>query len=51
MKEGANAGTMNYKEIVAVIDDDEFVRRALVRMLTSAGLEVPPFPLLRTFLR
>jgi len=50
MKESANAGTMNYKEIVAVIDDDESVRRALVRMLTSAGLEVSAFSSAQDFL-
>jgi FixJ family two-component response regulator len=41
---------MNYKEIVAVIDDDESIRRALVRMLTSAGFEVSAFSSAQDFL-
>jgi FixJ family two-component response regulator len=34
---------MNSQEIVAVIDDDASVRRALVRMLGTVGMEVLPF--------
>ena len=34
---------MNSQEIVAVIDDDASLRRALVRMLGTVGLEVLPF--------
>jgi FixJ family two-component response regulator len=34
---------MNGRELVAVIDDDESIRRALVRLLSNAGLDVLPF--------
>ena len=40
MNESANARTMNDKEIVAIIDDDDSVRKALLRTLVGAGLEV-----------
>lgn len=43
MKESANARATNDKEIVAVVDDDESIRKALVRTLTSAGMEVLAF--------
>jgi FixJ family two-component response regulator len=35
--------TMNEKEIVAIVDDDESIRKALVRMLVGAGMEVLAF--------
>jgi len=36
--------------LVAVVDDDESVRRALVRLLRSAGFEAVAFPSARAFL-
>jgi FixJ family two-component response regulator len=36
--------------LVAVVDDDESVRRALVRLLRSAGFKAVAFPSARTFL-
>jgi FixJ family two-component response regulator len=50
MKQSANAGTMNDKEIVAVVDDDESIRKALVRMLAGAGMEVLAFSSAKEFL-
>ncbi len=50
MEESGSARTMNDKEIVAIIDDDESIRKALARMLTSAGLEVLAFSSARDFL-
>jgi len=41
---------MSAKEIIAVIDDDESIRRALVRMLSGAGLEALPFSTAQEFL-
>jgi FixJ family two-component response regulator len=35
--------TMNEREIVAIVDDDESIRKALVRMLVGAGMEVLAF--------
>ncbi len=43
MKESANARTTNDREIVVVVDDDDSIRKALVRTLTSAGMEVLAF--------
>ena len=43
MTAGTDARTMNDKELVAVVDDDESVRKALARTLTSAGMEVLAF--------
>jgi FixJ family two-component response regulator len=40
---------MNSRELVAVIDDDESIRRALVRLLSNAGLDVLPFPSAQQF--
>ena len=40
MNESAKARTMNDNEIVAIVDDDESIRKALVRMLAAAGMEV-----------
>jgi FixJ family two-component response regulator len=50
MKESTSAGTMNDKEIVAVVDDDESIRKALVRMLAAAGMEVLAFSSAKEFL-
>jgi len=41
---------MGAKEIIAVIDDDESIRKALVRMLGASGLEVLAFPSAQEFL-
>jgi FixJ family two-component response regulator len=43
MKESANARATNDRGIVAVVDDDDSIRKALVRTLTSAGMEVLAF--------
>jgi FixJ family two-component response regulator len=40
---------MNGRDLVAVIDDDESIRRALVRLLSNAGLDVLPFPSAQQF--
>ena len=50
MKESANVGATNDKEIVAVIDDDESIRKALSRMLSAAGMEVLAFSSAEQFL-
>jgi len=50
MKESANVGATNDKEIVAVIDDDESIRKALARMLSAAGMEVLAFSSAEQFL-
>ena len=50
MKESANARTMNDKEIVAIIDDDDSIRKALLRTLVGAGLEVLAFSSAQDFL-
>jgi FixJ family two-component response regulator len=42
--------TVNDKEIVAIIDDDESIRKALVRMLGAAGMEVLAFSSAKDFL-
>ena len=41
---------MNPQELVAVIDDDASIRKALVRMLGTAGLEALPFSSAQDFL-
>jgi len=41
---------MTSAEIVYVVDDDESVRRALSRLLRSAGLNVETFPSAQAFL-
>lgn len=41
---------MNDKEVVAIIDDDESIRKALVRMLAAAGMEVLAFSSAKEFL-
>ncbi len=41
---------MNDKEVVAIIDDDESIRKALVRMLGAAGMEVLAFSSAQDFL-
>jgi FixJ family two-component response regulator len=38
MNESANARTISDKEIVAIIDDDESIRRALLRTLVATGM-------------
>jgi FixJ family two-component response regulator len=42
--------TMNEKEIVAIVDDDESIRKALLRTLVGAGLEVLAFSSAQDFL-
>jgi FixJ family two-component response regulator len=41
---------VNFNRIVAVVDDDESVRRALKRLLHSFGLEAETFPSGEAFL-
>jgi FixJ family two-component response regulator len=50
MEKNADATTINGKDIVAIIDDDESIRRALVRTLRAAGLEVLAFSSAQDFL-
>ena len=50
MNSSTNQTTMNEKEIVAIIDDDESIRKALVRMLGAAGMEVLAFSSAKEFL-
>jgi FixJ family two-component response regulator len=50
MTASTNATTVNDKEIVAIIDDDESVRKALLRTLVVAGLEALAFPSAQEFL-
>ena len=50
MNTSTNQTTMNDKEVVAIIDDDESIRKALVRMLGAAGLEVLAFSSAKEFL-
>jgi FixJ family two-component response regulator len=49
MKEGTGT-SKNENEIVAVVDDDESIRKALVRMLASAGMDVSAFSSAKEFL-
>jgi FixJ family two-component response regulator len=41
---------VNFNQIVAVVDDDESVRRALKRLLHSVGVEAKTFPSGEAFL-
>jgi FixJ family two-component response regulator len=50
MNESASARTGNAKEIIAVIDDDDSIRKALLRTLVGAGLEVLTFSSAQDFL-
>jgi FixJ family two-component response regulator len=50
MTAGTNARTMNDREIIAIIDDDDSIRKALLRMLVGAGLEVLAFSSAQDFL-
>ena len=50
MNASTNQTTMNDKEVVAIIDDDESIRKALVRMLGAAGMEVLAFSSAKDFL-
>jgi FixJ family two-component response regulator len=50
MNASTNQTTMNDKEVVAIIDDDESIRKALVRMLGAAGMEVLAFSSAKEFL-
>jgi FixJ family two-component response regulator len=50
MTAGTNERTMSDKEIVAIIDDDESIRKALLRTLVGAGLEVLAFSSAQDFL-
>ena len=50
MGSSTNQTTMNGKEIVAIIDDDESIRKALVRMLGGAGMDVLAFSSAKEFL-
>jgi len=50
MTAGTNARTMNDKEIVAIVDDDESIRKALLRTLVGAGMEVLAFSSAQDFL-
>ena len=50
MTESANASTMSDKEIVVIVDDDESIRKALLRTLAGAGLEVFAFSSAQDFL-
>jgi FixJ family two-component response regulator len=49
MTASTNATTVNDKEIVAIIDDDESVRKALLRTLVVAGLEALALPSAQEF--
>ena len=44
------AGTEAIKPIVYIVDDDEFVRRAIQRLIRSAGLEAETFATAEEFL-
>jgi FixJ family two-component response regulator len=50
MNATTNKMAMNDKEVVAIIDDDESIRKALVRMLAAAGMEVLAFSTAKEFL-
>lgn len=50
MSASANQTTMNEKEVVAIVDDDESIRKALLRMLVAAGMEVLAFSSAQDFL-
>ncbi len=50
MTASTNVRTMNDKEIVAIVDDDESIRKALLRTLVGAGMEVLAFSSAQDFL-
>jgi FixJ family two-component response regulator len=50
MNPSTNKTAKNDKEVVAIIDDDESIRKALVRMLAAAGMEVLAFSSAKEFL-
>ena len=50
MNASTNKTAMNEKEVVAIIDDDDSVRKALLRTLVGAGLEVLAFSSAQDFL-
>ncbi len=50
MTAGTNTRTIDDKEIVAIIDDDDSIRKALVRTLVAAGREVLAFSSAQNFL-
>jgi len=50
MTANTNAKTTNDKEIVAIVDDDESIRKALVRTLVGAGMDVLSFSSAEDFL-
>jgi len=50
MTAGINERSMSDKEMVAIIDDDESIRKALLRTLVGAGLEVLAFSSAEDFL-
>jgi FixJ family two-component response regulator len=50
MNENVNPRAMNDKEFVVIVDDDESIRKALLRTLVGAGLEVLAFPSAQDFL-
>ena len=51
MNESANAKTISDKEIVTlIIDDDQSIRKALLRTLDAAGMEVLAFSSAEDFL-
>jgi len=50
MNSSTNQTTMSDKEIVAIIDDDESIRKALLRTLAAAGMEVLAFSSAQDFL-
>jgi FixJ family two-component response regulator len=43
MTASTNLGTTNDREIVAIVDDDESLRKALLRTLVGAGMEILAF--------
>jgi FixJ family two-component response regulator len=50
MKASTNRTTMNTKEVVAVVDDDQSIRKALVRTLGAAGMKVLAYSSAKEFL-
>ena len=47
---GFPVGAMPQKEIIAIIDDDESIRKAFMRLLATAGLEAVAFSSAKEFL-
>ena len=43
MTTGTNVTSINDKEIIAIVDDDESIRKALLRTIVGAGMEVLSF--------